>query len=1761
MSTTNHDVLEQNVSDLIESGGEPPHLADDARARIRDRLVAQFAVAAAPPARAKLRPPLVAAGLGLAAAAAVAVIATQLAGPGAPRSAAIGGGEQKLADGTTYIAEPGAKVTVLGPRKLRVEGAVLLDVAPGKGTFVVETARGHIEVLGTRFVVDGAADRTTAAVVRGEVKLASSDGEVVLHAGEQAVAEPGRAPVRGPAPRLSHLVSWAQQARRAEEHDTAASHHGTLFARDPGVRSHPPWGQEYPLPIKHLAVDITVQDQVARVALDQTFHNNAPEDLEGVYRFAIPPDAALQRLAMYVDGKLTESAVVERMRARRIYEELVYRRVDPALLEWAGTGRLNLRIYPLKAEQDKRVMLAYTQSLPKLYDDYTLTVPLPEIEEPVGVMDVTVRLAGCGNCEVESTSHAITTERSGDDALVHYHREHDRLGDSFVLHVRDTRHRTTVTTAHDGGDSFMLVRAPVELGTAPRPYKPRTWILLDDVSASRGTPELHAQRDLIDAFVKELDENDRVGVIAFDVQARTKLAPTRVLDVDRQALRRSLAHEGGVGATDFEAALAAATQALAGTAPDSAMIVYLGDGMITSGARNLDALRAELAGRAQFIGVGVGDGPDTQTLGALAAATGGYATTFDLADDLGWRTFDLVAALHTARATGIEAKLVDASGGLVPATAYLAAPQLADGEELELVAKLAGDHAPVAVELTGSIDGAPWRQRIALPGARPNAGYLPRLWAQRQIAARLLAKQEPVVMAPCVQTASVAPCPSEAEARAARDEQIRREVVALGKKYFLLSRHTSLLVLENDQMYAQYGVTKGAGDTWAPYAMPATIPVVRTAAQPVRAVASDAELVRTPLQIFYDGRYDGDTRSVDAWDRGGMAFHLREQRGLDDLVSNNAEAAVTRYKDVADDATKGTATAEPDAPEAVAASGPMPAPQGDTAGLEAKEAKPDDDKQQFVTTADIGADLSGAFGGEVGGGGVASGLFDGTVGHGAGVGNGYGIGYGRSGRRASAFATQLYATRLTYTGDTAFDDLTAFVPALSRDANDKVRRSLGAPQDHPISDAARALLDRARAQLAAGIYRWGDRELAVDSAHRFGWRTTTSAGLDEVATFDGATWLRRYAELGLDVARPIAADDVALGLAYLPIWIADPAHYARYFDVTASAHDVILSHVVGGKPRVAYTLRFDDRARLVAILDATNTKLVEIAWGTAGPMAATVGGDAIAVGFTAQAMPDATAWALQGTHPGVVAELPGHLLAYWQKQVAAAVVGSDAWRRAQRQLVVAAVAQAQPGEAFAAFDALRTHGGVELGDLVLASSGIAHATSDDQLAKALALFPEQPVAQYLAASRAFARHPQVVPGRLPRTGLVGALAQLRSVVARLAARDAGGAAAALDAMPPSATDLRLAAAAIAGQRYDLPVEPLVRMWDAVATGAVKNLARFQAVQLLYGRGKPDLATERLHALVADLDLDALPAPISAAQGYLGSSFRDAGWELVYATWRAKVMAGTSYAHVMALWPAAQQRGDALAVLGRAAELAGDDADKQLELVRLAVAANQTGWGQEHVRQLIAKAPTRAAYQLAGQLARATGNLADALHDLEAAQDLASGERANLATVRGEMAAILAVAGQLAQQTTGPERDRVVTRALTWGDRWRAVDPGNPEIDRELGEMLLAVGDESGAWRQLSTAIERDPWSGTGYMTVAESFEHRGRVADALPFWQQAIVIDQTNPTPRLRKAQALLALGRTAEGDRLLHDITSQKWHDVWSGVVGQAQQLAHRTR
>ena len=837
-----------------------------------------------------------------------------------------------------------------------------------------------------------------------------------------------------------------------------------------------------------------------------------------------------------------------------------------------------------------------------------------------------------------------------------------------------------------------------------------------------------------------------------------------------------------------------------------------------------------------------------------------------------------------------------------------------------------------------------------------------------------------------------------------------------------------------------------------------------------------------------------------------------------------------------------------------------------TLGLaEGKEGKKDADKSEEQAQPDVGAAVdtaapeawkAAALQQVVVTGGTVTRLEPSFHAMGHGSGTGYGYGGGRGGMRGriggsggggyysygGLYATQLVAQRLTYRGDPAYDNLTTWVPALSPDDADGWRHVLhgGGTAPHAIDAAATAILRDARAALAAGLYRWDELEIAVNGAHRLGWKHTTDAGLAETASFDGKTLTRRYGELDLDVTRTLDSDDIALDLAYLPILVAEPAHWAHWYDVAArGAHTVTLSR--GGK--LALVLDFDDRHHLVSIADADGREVVHVAWTGDAPSAARVHGETIAVGFTADPIDDATAWAQRGTTAGVVVELPGHLPAYWQAKLAQLHEGDAEWRRVQRQLMVAFDATTNVAAAFASFEALRAHGGVELGDLVLGSGGAANNKA------ALAAFKDQPIARYLA-------HQQVAG-----EGLLGGLATLRQVVTLTQNGDTQHAAEALIAMGQRAPELRLIGASALNNTYDGHVDLVAKVWDSLATGHYRNLARLSAAEVYINRGNPEAGVDRLAALANDYDLGAAPADFGQAMYVFQQSRRGAaGWQIAYAALRDRVLTGGDYVHVMALLVLASQHPpDAATVLARAAELAQGDLDRLVEVAQLATTYGQGGLADAILGPLLKAHPTRGLHQLVAQIALAQGRTGDALDHLEAAQAAGADEPVDVATMRAELAQIIGLARQLALSSSGAARTAAMDRALAWGKKWRAIDPGNSQIDQEMGELFLAVGNKAEAWRQLSGVIERDPWSGAGYQLVAEAYERQGRVADALDFWQQAIVIDQTNPTPRLRKAQALIALGKTADGEVILHDITGRKWHDIWQGVVYQATDLLAR--
>src|SRR4051812_34230800 len=124
-------------------------------------------------------------------------------------------------------------------------------------------------------------------------------------------------------------------------------------------RHHVPLTRTYE--VREVTVDAQVRDQVAEVQVSQTFHNPGSFELEAEYLFPMPEEGAIQNFVLMVDGKELPGRLLPKDEARRIYEEIVRTKRDPALLEYMGRGAFRTSIFPIPAGADRKVTLRYSQ--------------------------------------------------------------------------------------------------------------------------------------------------------------------------------------------------------------------------------------------------------------------------------------------------------------------------------------------------------------------------------------------------------------------------------------------------------------------------------------------------------------------------------------------------------------------------------------------------------------------------------------------------------------------------------------------------------------------------------------------------------------------------------------------------------------------------------------------------------------------------------------------------------------------------------------------------------------------------------------------------------------------------------------------------------------------------------------------------------------------------------------------------------------------------------------------------------------------------------------------------------------------------------------------------------------------------------------------------------------------------------------------------------------------------------------------------------
>ncbi|WP_291026558.1 VIT domain-containing protein [Dysgonomonas sp. 37-18] len=133
---------------------------------------------------------------------------------------------------------------------------------------------------------------------------------------------------------------------------------------------------ELPIRISNVNIDIKVVGPLAVTTVEMTLYNPNKRVLEGELQFPLAEGQNISRFALDINGKLREGVVVEKAKGQEVFESIVRRGVDPGLLEKTQGNNFKTRVYPLFARGTRKVVVAYEQELPKTGDNYRFFLPV-----------------------------------------------------------------------------------------------------------------------------------------------------------------------------------------------------------------------------------------------------------------------------------------------------------------------------------------------------------------------------------------------------------------------------------------------------------------------------------------------------------------------------------------------------------------------------------------------------------------------------------------------------------------------------------------------------------------------------------------------------------------------------------------------------------------------------------------------------------------------------------------------------------------------------------------------------------------------------------------------------------------------------------------------------------------------------------------------------------------------------------------------------------------------------------------------------------------------------------------------------------------------------------------------------------------------------------------------------------------------------------------------------------------------------------------
>jgi Ca-activated chloride channel family protein len=535
------------------------------------------------------------------------------------------------------------------------------------------------------------------------------------------------------------LAALAVSAALAVLVPAGARAQGVLVPTDRGVA---------PLALRHHRVNVTVENGTAVTTVESVFHNASSRPLEATFLLPMPEQAAILEFAMWMNGQRVKGEVLDRGRARSVYEGIVRRMRDPGLIEWAGHSLFQARIFPVPARGDQKIEISWTQVLP--YEDgvYRYVYPLKTPGQCLTTLEdftITAKLQSKTPIRnVYSPSHRVYVRKADDHhATVGFEKDAAVVlggpGSDFELLYSVSQkdvglNLLTWRARSDEAGYFLLMAAPKATYEEKEIVGKAVTFVIDTSGSMAEQDKMGFAREALAYCVRRLDARDRFNIVRFSSDVE-RFRPRLVSAADEReaalAFIETLEPAGGTAIHD------ALLTALDASDAEGSIVVFITDGRPTVGETETEkiaaAVKAANARGARVFTFGVGDTINTLLLDRLAAEHGGVADYVAA----GAQLESQLTSFYNKMSHPVLSRLrVEIPGVRTYAMLPTAVPDLFRGDQLLLIGRYRGEGDSL-VRLTGVVGGEErtydFEGTFPAKSADDGHAFIAQLWAGRQV--------------------------------------------------------------------------------------------------------------------------------------------------------------------------------------------------------------------------------------------------------------------------------------------------------------------------------------------------------------------------------------------------------------------------------------------------------------------------------------------------------------------------------------------------------------------------------------------------------------------------------------------------------------------------------------------------------------------------------------------------------------------------------------------------------------------------------------------------------------------------------------------------------------------------------------------------------------------------------------------------------------------------------------------------------------------